>query len=181
MNLKNKMNKKGYFFLVDGIFAVVILLIGFMLISSGSKDVTNELPINNVMDNIVDVYGTVKLNELCVGCDCSIKKLSELCDDEIKNFDQTFFDYLGELYQRGKYVELEDVFHNATVEIYNSDLFGVELIIDDNSVYSDIGKDKSLHLLTTKKIIFGFHENQNNGNVMFWGPYEMQINVWQKE
>ena len=54
------MNKKGYFFLMDAIFAVVILTIGYLMISSNTPRVTSEVPLTMYLDNTMELISTVK-------------------------------------------------------------------------------------------------------------------------
>jgi hypothetical protein len=173
-------NKKGYFFLMDGIFAIVILVIGGLIVSSNTVQESTDIPLTMYLDNTVDLFSTVKINELCAtDCTCSNEKLEELCTLNL-NQDQTLSDYFGELYSLGREDDIEDLFVNLTIEneMLRQDVFSVELRIDDDQIYFH-GKNQinSKELISSKKVIFGYIEHPD-GMLTYWGPYVMEVNIW---
>ncbi|MEK6916566.1 MAG: hypothetical protein AABW92_02380 [Nanoarchaeota archaeon] len=176
-----KMNRKAYIFLIDAIFALVILVIGFMIISSKTTTDFSDTPLLLTTNNVVDLLSTLKINEMCTGCVCSYNLISNYCQtDFIKNKDSTVFDYLGELYYRGYSTKAALVFSNITSDFYRKDLFGIELKINSAQIYTDTGKDSTFELISRKKVIFGFYEDPSTGDIKFWGPYILEVNVWPK-
>ncbi|MBT3720964.1 hypothetical protein HN789_06740 [archaeon] len=181
------MNRRAYFFLMDAIFALVILMIGFMIISSSKPTETDDIPLALAAENFMDIMASVKLNEICYGCECSIQDVQQQCNNgDILNMDQSMLDYLGELYylyDEGdilKRQELIDVFTGISDEIYREDLYGVELIIDNRQMYIDGDKINTPNLITSKRVLFGYIENSVNGQVTYWGPYSLEVNFWEK-
>lgn len=174
--------KKGYFFLMDGIFAIVILVIGGLIVSSNTVRETSEIPLTMFLDNSVELLSSVKINELCNDeCFCSNKKLQEFCKNGlILNKGQTLIDYMGELYSQGDNLKISDLFANLTLEnnMFRQDVFSVELKIDDETIYFQ-GKtqEESKDLMSSKKVIFGYYELPT-GIVEFWGPYIAEVNIW---
>ena len=107
--------------------------------------------------------------------------LSGYCSGgDVKNSDQTLYDYFGELYYRGKITDAGNLFSNITGSFYRKELFGVQLVIDRQNIYSDQGKAESEELISRKKVIFGFYEEKSTGVVRFWGPYVLEVNVWSR-
>ena len=129
--------KKGYFFLMDGIFAIVILTIGYLMISSNTPRVTSEVPLTMYLDNTMELLSTIKVYELCSDfsqCSCSNAKLSEYCEDGlILNANQTLLDYFGELY----YSPDPDPIAEAYFRLLSSDLF-YNLTVGNNLFRQDI-------------------------------------------
>jgi hypothetical protein len=173
-------SKKGYFFLMDGIFAIVILVIGFILITANQPRVETELNAKLISQNIIDIMSSIKIEDICNECMCTIQKISENCESLlVSNNKITLLDYMGELYFRNN-IDLANItFTNITNDLYRHDLYEVELIVDDKVIKTDITKDKSRHLISRKKVLFGYFE-LDDGTVEFWGPYMSEINVWEK-
>jgi hypothetical protein len=184
---RKKMNKKGYIFLMDAIFAIVILLVGYLIISSNRAVETTEIPLSILAENTMDLFSNVRVSELCYDfttCSCSNEKLEELCSNkDIENTNQTLLDYFGELYSRNKKTEAEELFKNLTLEndMLRQDVFGVEFNINDEKIYSNAGnKDQSKDLISVKRMSFGYFEDIETGQITFWGPYVMRLDIWQK-
>ncbi|MBN2368612.1 hypothetical protein JXC34_06330 [Candidatus Woesearchaeota archaeon] len=177
-------SNKGFFFLLDGVFAIVILVIGFLILSSHTSVETTEIPLSMISENAVNLLSSVKINELCDETyACSNQKLSEMCPSNIRNMDQTVLDYLGELYVVNKKQDAAQVFRNITLEndLFRQDIFGVELRINDEVIYFQGGKkQQAKDLISVKKVIFGFYEVPPTGEVVFWGPYLAEVDIWQK-
>ena len=177
------MNRKAYFFLMDAIFALVILMIGFMVITSTKPSNIDEVPLAQVSENLVDILSSVKIKEICdEECVCSNEMIETFCPS-IKNKDQTILDYLGELYNIDPLQTNQKamrVFRSVIEDLYRKDLYGIELIINNHKLYGDGNKETSLNLITAKRVLFGFNENPTTGNLEFWGPYLLEINVWEK-
>jgi hypothetical protein len=175
------MNGKGYFFMMDGMFAIVVLVIGLLIIISAKPVVTNELQVSMVSENVVGLLSQIKIKEMCDGCKCTNSKLREYCQTrEIRNNESTLLGYFGELYSFGdKNHLLTDLFANLSDELYRDDLYGFQIKIENYSMYSDHGRDKSRNMISRKKMVFGYYE-QGNGIVKFWGPYNVEVNTWVK-
>ena len=183
------MNKKGYFFLIDGIFALLILMIGFMIITSGKPTKLDEIPLTLVSENLVDILSSVKISEICEGCTCTIQEIQRQCNNRnIRNMDQSLLDYIGELYylydqgDNSKRQQISNVFSGIIQGLYRDELYGIELKIneDPNAFYSDGNKLSTKYLITSKRVVFGYYEDGNTGEVNFWGPYLVEINMWEK-
>jgi hypothetical protein len=188
--MKNTIRKKAYFFLLDGIFAMIILLIGYLLLSKSRITQTPEIPMHLLSESTMDFLSSVKVYELCSNldtCTCSNTELSQLCNANlIDNYYQSLLDLMGSLYP-DQIPSASSLFQGLTshTNMLREDIFNVELRINDALIYSSVGnpeqsKDEARELISTKKIIFGFSENFGNGQVEFWGPYLAEVNIWPK-
>jgi len=174
---------------MDAIFAVVILTIGYLLISSNTPKVTTEVPLTMYLDNTMELLSTIKVDDLCIDystCACSNPKLSEYCNNNlILNANQTLLDYFGELYNTSNTEEAKELFYNLTVEnnLFRQDIFGIEFNINGERIYSNTdtyaSKEQSRKLISSRKLIMGYYELPNTGEVKFWGPYIAEVNVWE--
>ncbi len=185
---EKKMRKKAYFFLMDGIFSIVILTIGFLIISSNKLQPGEELHLSIAAENTMNIFSSVRVNELCdESCNCSIRKLQDYCyRNIILNKEQTLLDTLGELYFRNRKDDAGMLFDNITSEgdLFRKDLFEMEFRINKEKIYPDEDltqmKAESFELISSKKIIYGYYENALTGQVTFWGPYMAEVDVWRK-
>ena len=191
--------KKGYIFQIDMFFAITILIIGYLLISGNDRDEKLEIPIGTAAQNVMDVLSNVKISELCPDytinpvlldndCTCFNQQVESLCkNDKLKNPDQSMLDYFGELYYTSK-LNPPLILGNSFVR---TDLFGIELLLvngpDQEVLYANppipdtfASKEKSNNLISSKKVIFGYYENRAAGEVSFWGPYTVEVNIWEK-
>jgi hypothetical protein len=178
---RKKITNKAYIFMMDGMFAIVVLVIGLLIIMSTKPYATNEIQVSMVSENVVGLLSQVKIIDLCDGCKCTNAKLKELCQNsEIKNNESTLLGYFGELYSFGdKNHMITDLFSNLSNDLYRKDLYGSEIKIQNITLYSDSGIGTSRNLISRKKMVFGYYE-QGNGIVEFWGPYNVEVNTWEK-
>ncbi|MBN2423293.1 hypothetical protein JXB41_08780 [Candidatus Woesearchaeota archaeon] len=212
--------KKAYFFLMDGLIAVIILFVGFILISATNPNKPVLIHNKHLSQDLINIFSNTKINELCEDCDCpSYTVLNELCP-YINNKDNTMLEVIGELYTRK--IEDEDIHGKKGNEwardlieeliyqnkLFYKDLYGFAFIIEDEVIYnsmgnnmhnfpvgtydlnneedvqefnSDIDRNKIKILLSTKKVIMGYWENENTGDIKFWGPYTVEIWTWQRK
>jgi len=179
-----RISKKAYFFLMDVIFAVVILTIGYMMISSNRIISYDEVPLALVAENTMNLLSTVNINDLCDdACICSNEVLEDFCNSgKILNKEQSLLDYFGEMKKNPLVDEQTDgerLFSSLINESIRTDIFNAELVVEGDTIYTDEGKDSSLNLISTKKIGFGFYEDLGTGNVEYWGPYLIEVNIWE--
>ncbi len=183
--------KKGYIFLMDAIFAVILLVIGLIIVSSNTREESTETSLAITMDNSISLLASLKVSDICNGCSCSIKKIEDLCtNNNIRNTDQSLLDYVGELYSRNKTDDAYLVIKNISVEkdiFREKELFGSEMSIEGRNIYPimtpevNLSKKQSQNLLSSRRIIFGYYEDALTGQVIYWGPYEVKLELWEKQ
>lgn len=188
-SFKKKLNKRAYFFLIDGIFAMIILMIGFMIISSNKPTETDEVPLAQSAENFVDLISSVKISEVCEECECSLFQIQQQCNNDlIKNRDQTILDYLGELYFKYKQTnnpdiknQIRDIFLEVADIAYRNDLYDVGLRINGEDMFVQGNQEESFNLISSKRILFGFYhmETAFSINIVYWGPYLAEVRLWE--
>ena len=172
------MNKKGYYFTLDALISVVILAIGFSLINSTYVSSPSSSAIEHISDDIFDLMSSGIVGNF------NYSSLSL-----IENKGNTFLEAIGEKYYNdGEFCEGTCILGlNQTIQeiiIGNkivSENHGFSMSIEDIEIYS-VGTnhlEKTRALVSSKRIVFGYYEDEGTGDIDFWGPYEMEVRTWQ--
>ena len=127
---------------MDVIFAVVILTIGYMMISSNRISSHDEVPLALVAENTMDLLSSVTISDLCEnGCDCTNGNISYYCRQGwIYNNESSLLDFFGELHSRDLNSLGETLFKDLLDDVIRTDLYNAELVIKvepEVSIYSD--------------------------------------------
>ena len=179
--------KKGFFFLIDSIFAIIILVMGFILLSSYNFDKSLNLQTKSISKDFFNLLSGTKINEICSDiCECSLVEIEKNCRaDNIKNLEYNLLEYIGELYDKNQ----EENITNLISEIihvkktFNTNIYGIQFLIDGRKVYNisdEEEMEKSKNLISIKKIIYGYWEIPEVGNYGFWGPYIVEVRAWKR-
>src|SRR3989338_4362312 len=196
------MNKKAFFFTIDTIIALGVLVVGFLLIISSHTYQPIESQTIFFSKDLLQVFSTTKVSQAdnalifqmrCTDCDCGTG-----CG-LIKNIDNTLLEQLGEFIYRSENGCGEQCL-SAAKEIATSfsqslinPQFSYEFVIKDtiskpcyycikeeeNNAYYLLNKtktaqDKTNLLIVSKRLIYGIADNEN-----MFGPYIAEVRVWQ--
>ena len=172
--------KKAYIFMLDVVFASMILMIGFMIISSTKTREIDDIPLPQASEGIIDTISKIRLSEICDRCNCSISVIEDYCSRGlIRNMDATIAGSLGEMYHRGEDDEvIGEMFNMTSQKLFRKDIFSRDLSIDGRVIFSDQGKAESSEVISARRMIIGYYENRFTGEVTFWGPYVLEVSVW---
>ena len=166
-----KKTRRGFFFLIDVIFAVLILGIGFFLIVHKEPQKT-EIPLLQNSENAIEFLSTIKGNEICNNCECNLL-LSKYCS----NMNHTIIQIAGYLYSNSKKTEAGELIKNITYYLIPKDMFSYEFIMNGETLVFQ-GEDNAKELISSKRVVFGYYENPENGEVLFFGPYLAELRMW---
>lgn len=175
-------NKKGYFFIIDAIIAILIISIGVLIsFSLYNYDPPKEQSfflstdiINTLSENHVSDINTEKVPYLEV-----LKSENYIINDNI-----TILEQIGEFYYR-EYVLLdlpcatcEQLDSNFTKTITNTLIpreYNFLLIINGTQIYNQTNTDlkDAIIIVPNKKMIHGVFNNR------IWGPYVATVVIWQ--
>ncbi len=196
------MNRKAFFFTIDTIMALGVLVVGFLLILSTHTYQPIESQTIFFSKDLLQVFSTTKVDQAdnalifqmrCTDCDCGTN-----CG-LITNLDNTLLEQLGEFIYRSENGCSEPCL-NAAKEIATSvsqslinPQFSYEFVIKDttgnpcnyctkeNADYAyymlnktKITKDKTNLLIVSKRLIYGIADNEH-----MFGPYVAEVRVWQ--
>lgn len=162
------MNKKGYYFMIDALVAVMILTIGYFLLTAFYASTAPSLEIQRVSENIISLLSDVRLSDLCSdSCpspDCTIPDMDTIyCSISDKN--NTLIESIGELYSKTKMVEAAKIVELIVVDNNLVPRGSNFTLILDNGTHSALiypeNRPFNLNakvLVPTKKVIFGSYK-----------------------
>jgi len=196
--------------MLDAGIAILILLVGYMLISSFTPQSTTDVFQETLANDLIELLATTKIQDLCTNieiCDCPDYPELEtnICPIQGLNKNNSVLEMVGEMYNREFYgpatpdYEYDfarnfvlDVIGNTVDPLFRTDLYGVKIELIDSSpinppiyitTYAD-DNQKIINKLAIKRVIFGYIEDPSDSNintaVQFWGPYTIQLEIWQR-
>ncbi|MEM4397494.1 MAG: hypothetical protein QW757_02615 [Candidatus Woesearchaeota archaeon] len=172
--------KKAQFFIIDAIFSIIILIMGYLMLFSNFKIENQQINIESQAENIYKIFSEIKAQDLCFDNYCNNKKLEELYLNNEINLNQTLLDVFAELYYKNKKDKLFDLIENITLSYDLIDeRYGIKIFINKEEVFSK-GKNflKAKEKITRQAIIFSFYENKETGSFIKYGPYIIEIIIW---
>ena len=187
------MKKKGYFFSMDAIAAVSILLTGIFLIFYVYTTQPIETPTYYLSEDILNVLSTTSIDNLTVDDYPYFYKL--ITDDIIKKTDNTILEQIGELnysFNDDPFDEDENkqragaLVQNITNNIIpDSSGFSFKVYRGNEEItlytkQSILGTtpNEAKVRIGTRKIIFGTIHDTNTNQKMLWGPYVVEAITW---
>ena len=173
--------KRGFFFILDAILGIGILVIGVLFLTSSYIQSPQLSQVEFLSDDLLSFLSGTKIKDLnnpYAGIGGELWRNGTISDPESSIMQQA-----GIFYRKNDLATAEKFIQNTTIEIVPSQ-FRYELWIDDVLIYPKnpslehrLSKNNTNLILTSKKIIFGFI-NQSTGDA--WGPYEAEVYLWQK-
>ncbi len=183
-----KNNKKGYFFTIDAIIALIILVAGLLIVLAAFVGTAPTQQTQFFSQDIVDVYTKTAFNKIL-----DISEINGI--KSYANYDYARLgamptvDILGELYDAGLYDPANDPANpdalwqicSAVARINLPKNYGVQIELDDNIIYQHApptNPDKSIGVSTTatNTELHVFGERPNVASV--WGPYNVEVKIW---
>lgn len=173
-----RLNKKAYYFTLDAFIAIVILAAGFYLIKSTYITVPMSSTVEHISDDVLDLLSTAKVVDFPTSLSLSgVHKENTLLEaiGEIYYDDGTSCD--ASCINDCKAIIIEFI---AGYNVIPED-HGFSISISGKDIYSEGAGyiDKTKLLVAARRIVFGYYEDESY-NVIFWGPYEVEVKTWQK-
>jgi len=192
------MNKKAFFFTIDTIIALGVLVVGFLLIISTHTYQPIESQTIFFSKDLLQVFSTTKVDQAdsalifqmrCTDCECE----QQYCG-LIKNLDNTLLEQLGEFIYRSEngcdekcLSAAKEIATSVSQSLINPQ-FTYEFVIKDpddpqgekeytllnNTEITKKTQDKTNLLIVSKRLIYGIADNEN-----MFGPYIAEVRVWQ--
>lgn len=187
------MNKKAFFFTIDTIIALGVLVVGFLLIISTHTYQPIESQTIFFSKDILQVFTATKVDQAdsdlifkmrCTDCDCG-----EYCG-MITNLDNTLLEQLGEFVYRSErgcgepcLTAAKEIVTSLSSQLINPQ-FSYEFVLRDIQPNQEkeyallnktrISQDKTNLLIVSKRLVYGIADNEN-----MFGPYVAEVRVWQ--
>lgn len=177
---KRCINKRGYFFLIDSILALGVLVIGGFLIFSSYVKVPAKEDAAALAESLMDFFSNTKIkdvNNAYAGVGGELWQQGIITNEE-----NTLLQQIGVFYASNNLGTAGKLIANITKNsVPQQYLF--EFHIDNALLYpqnaSQIhlqSKNATRVLIPSKKIVHGFL-NEETGDL--FGPYEAKVLVWQ--
>lgn len=173
--------KRGYFFVLDAILGLFIIVIGVFLITSSYVNVPKQTQVELLSDDLLNFLSETKIKELNnpyagIGGELWNKGL-------ITEPDNSLLQQIGEFYEKNK-LEIADRFIQSVSAGIVPPQFRYEVWIDGVILYPKTqtaehvkSKSSTKLLLTSKKLTFGII---NKATSDMWGPYKAEVFLWEK-
>ena len=175
------MKKRGFFFILDAMLALFVLVIGVFLITSSYVNTPTSTQVELLSDDLLDFLSNIKIKDInnqYAGVGGELWNQGMITDAENSLLQQT-----GEFYAKNQ-LDIADKFvQNVTQGIvppqYNHELWINGVLVSPKILTPEHinSKSKTKLLLTSKKITFGIL-NKTTSDI--WGPYKAEVFVWER-
>lgn len=175
------LKKRGFFFILDAILGLIIIVIGVFLITSTYISAPQPTQVSLLSDDFLNFLSNTKIKDFNnqyggVG--------GELWNQgHVTDLDNSLLQQIGEFYATNNFDIAEKFIQNASQGVI-PEQFVYEVWIDGVVLYPKIptlehteSKANTELLLTSKKLTFGI-VNKTTSNI--WGPYKAEVFVWQR-
>lgn len=173
--------RRGYFFILDAVLGLFILVIGVFLITSSYINVPQHAQVGLLSDDLLNFFSNKKIREL----DSQYAGVGgELWSQgAITDADNSLLQQIGEFYAANNLAIAEKFIQNVSKGVI-SQQYKYEVWINGITLYPLIqspehikSKNSTQLLLTSKKLTFGII-NKTTSNM--WGPYKAEVFIWEK-
>lgn len=173
--------KRGYFFIIDAVLALIIIVIGVFLINSSYVKIPQTTQVGLLSDDLISFLSNTKLKNLNneyagFGGELWNQKL-------IHDSDNSLLQQIGEFYATKNFDIAEKFIQNVSRDVIPSQ-FEYEVLINGQLLYPrnptiqhNISKQNTKIMLTSKLLTFGI---VNATSSEIWGPYKAEVFVWER-
>jgi len=175
------LKKRGYFFILDAVLGLFVLVIGVFLVSSSYVDAPNPTQVGALSEDLLNFLSTKKIKDLnnqYAGIGGSLWVAWGITP----NIDNSLLQQIGEFYATNKLDIAEKFIQNVSADVvppqfrYEIWMNNVMLYPKTTSPEHTNSRSDTAILLTSKKITFGIDKNTN----VMWGPYKAEIYAWER-
>jgi len=173
--------KRGYFFILDAMLALLVLVIGVFLITSSYINVPQPAQVGLLSDNLLDFLSNSKIKDInnpYAGIGGELWNKGSITDA-----DNSLLQQIGIFYATNDKGTAAKFIQNVSEGIVPGQ-FKYEVWIDGSMLYpAEItaehaqSRNSTKLLLTSKKITFGIL-NSTTGDI--FGPYKAEVFLWER-
>ena len=173
--------KRGYFFVLDAVLGLFVLIIGVFIVTSSYVNVPPPTQVRLLSDDLLNFLANTKINDLnnpYAGIGGELWNLGEITDA-----DNSLLQQIGEFYATNRIDTAEQFIQTISKDVVPAQ-FRYEVWMDNTLLYPKTpppehiaSKGKTELLLTSKKITFGVLD-KSTGEL--WGPYKAEVFLWEK-
>ena len=175
------LKKRGYFFILDAVIGLSVLVIGVFLVTSLYVNAPKPTQVQLLSDDLLNFLSNTKiknLNNAYAGIGGELWQQGEITDS-----DNSLLQQIGEFYAKSKLDTAEKFIQNVSKDAV-PEQYMHEVWIDGILLYPRAptpehakSKDSTKLLLTSKKLTFGIINKTTSD---MWGPYKAEVFVWEK-
>ena len=175
------LKKRGYFFILDAMLALTVLVMGIATILSAYVKVNPNAQVGLLSDDLLNFLSNNKIKDLnspYAGIGGELWNQGAITDA-----DNTLLQQAGIFYATNKPETAEKSIQNVSAGIippqfdYEVWINGAILYPKSPSLEHTQSKSSTKLMLTSKKITFGI---LNRTTSDLWGPYKAEVFVWEK-
>lgn len=173
--------KRGYFFVLDAVLGLLILVIGVFLITSSYVDVPQPVQVGLLSEDLLAFFSNTKIKDLnnpYVGIGGELWKQGAITDP-----DNSLLQQIAEFYATNNLDIADKFIQNVSTGIIPPQ-FRYEVWMNNVIIYPKTitiqhtkSRDSTKLLLTSKRLTFGII-NKTTSNL--WGPYKAEVFVWER-
>ncbi len=173
--------KRGYFFILDAMLGLFILVIGVFLITSSYVEVPQPTQVKLLSDDLLNFLSATNIRDLnnpYAGIGGTLWS-----QGIITNSENSLLQQIGEFYATNNLDVAEKFIQNVSKDVVPPQ-FLYEVVMNGAVLYPRVqspqhieSKNSTELLLTSKEITFGIL-NKTTGDL--WGPYNAEVFVWER-
>ena len=175
------LKKRGYFFILDAVLGLSVLIIGVFLITSSYVNVPQTAQVGLLSDDLLNFLSNTKIKDLnnpYAGIGGELWSGGYISDP-----DNSLLQQIGEFYSLNKLDTAEKFIQNVSTGIVPRQ-FRYEIWVGATLLYPKVpsaehskSRNSTELLLTSKKLTFGIL-NKTTSDI--WGPYKAEVFVWER-
>ena len=172
--------KRGYFFIIDALLGLFVLVGGIFIINSSYMNPRQPIQVELISNDLLNFLSKTKIQDLnnnYAGIGGELWNQGVISDP-----DNSLLQQIGEFYTKNNLATSEKFIQNVSVGVVPSQ-FRYEVWIDGVILYPRTpspehfkSKSNTKLLLTSKKITFGII---NKTTTSLWGPYKAEVYSWE--
>lgn len=173
--------KRGYFFVIDAVLGLSIIIIGVFLITASYSKVPQPTQVGFLADDLLNFLSNTRIKDLNnayggIGGELWNQGL-------ISNSDMSLLQQIGVFYKTNKLDVTNKFIHNVTLGavppqfIYEVWIDGIIVYPNPQTKEHNMSRNSTSLLLTSKQISFGI---LNTTTADLFGPYKAEVFVWER-
>src|SRR3989338_1630200 len=173
--------KRGYFFILDAVLGLSVLVIGVFLITSSYVNVPQPAQVGLLSDDLLDFLSNNKIKDLnnpYAGIGGELWNQGIITDA-----DNSLLQQIGEFYAANNFDTAEKFIQNVSKGIV-PEQFRYEVWLNGTLLYPKTPSAEHIKsksgtglLLTSKKLTFGIINRTTSD---LWGPYKAEVFLWER-
>jgi len=130
------MKKRGYYYTLDAVIGVIILIVGILIIAGVYLNTPDKGKTTALTNDITGLLYNVRVNEICTDlnlCTCTYTSLEDICNRGlISDPDMSLMEMIGFLYHENEYLMIEQLVDDTIMgQEVVPHTHGMQLILQD--------------------------------------------------